>query len=133
MDRISVTLPSEMVSRLSDVVDESYDNRSEAVRDLLEKGFEHEQRITDLEEEYEAHITELKEQVNNLERETERLQNEKRLILEQREEHTELVEYVEEERDSNRRDRERRQAPAWRRAKWWLLGEPDPEAAAGNE
>lgn len=133
MDRISVTLPSETVSRLSDAVDESYDNRSEAVRELLEKGFEYEKRITKLEQEYEDHITELEEQVENLERETERLQNEKRLILEQREEHTELVEYIEEERDSDRRDHERRQAPAWRRAKWWLLGEPGPETATGDE
>ena len=31
----------------------------------------------------------------------------------------ELVEYVE---------RERRNAPAWRRAKWWLLGRSEGEA-----
>lgn len=37
MDRISVTLPDEMIIRLSDEVEESYDNRSEAVRDLDER------------------------------------------------------------------------------------------------
>jgi hypothetical protein len=54
-------------------------------------------------------------------------------------EHTELVEYVQEERSiqqrrearreqERERERERENAPAWRRAKWWLLGRSEGEA-----
>lgn len=107
MDRISVTLPDEMITRLSEEVQESYDNRSEAVRNLLQKGLEYEDCITDLE------------------RENERLRNEKRALIRHREERTDLVEYVEREKELNQQRQQRRQAPAWRRAKWWLLGEPD--------
>lgn len=34
----------------------------------------------------------------------------------------ELVEYVERERDLQRRREERQDAPAWTHAKWWLFG-----------
>ena len=40
----------------------------------------------------------------------------------------ELVEYVERERSMQEQERERRNAPAWRRAKWWLLGRSEGEA-----
>ena len=67
----------------------------------------------------------------DLKRENDRLQNRVRKLIDAREEHTELVEYVEEERLDRQREREhreqRRGAPAWRRAKWWLLGTPDDE------
>lgn len=56
--------------------------------------------------------------------ENDRLRAEKRILISDREERTDLVEYVEGHREDDRRDRERRQAPAWRRAKWWLIGEP---------
>lgn len=82
MDRISVTLPENTITRLSKEVDKSYDSRSEAIRALLEKGFEYDDRITDLEEEYEERITEIRqeyedritnfqEQIDNLQREHE--------------------------------------------------------------
>ena len=40
----------------------------------------------------------------------------------------ELVEYVERERSMQEQERKRRNAPAWRRAKWWLLGRSEGEA-----
>lgn len=40
----------------------------------------------------------------------------------------ELVEYVEQERKLDQQRAQRRQAPAWRRAKWWLLGEPGDDS-----
>ena len=39
----------------------------------------------------------------------------------------ELVEYVEHERRIQQRREERATAPAWRRAKWWILGAPGGE------
>ncbi len=63
----------------------------------------------------------------------ERLRNEKRTLINDREERTELVEYVEEQREVERyRDRQQRkidQARVLTRAKWALVGMPtdDPE------
>ena len=62
------------------------------------------------------------EKVKELQRENERLRREKRAIIEQRDEHTELVEYVEGERELQRMERERRNAPIWRRIRWLVLG-----------
>ncbi|RJS96617.1 ribbon-helix-helix protein, CopG family [Halococcus sp. IIIV-5B] len=62
------------------------------------------------------------ERIEELERENERLRNEKRAIIEQRDEHSELVAYVEGERDLQEMERERRNAPIWRRIKWLIMG-----------
>jgi hypothetical protein len=56
-------------------------------------------------------------EVEDLEQTVERLQNEKRLILEQREEATEIQNYVEEERSY-------RNAGLKTRLKWWVWGKP---------
>lgn len=66
-------------------------------------------------EELQCECTQLQSECEKLQTECDRLRNKKRLILEQREETTELVDYVEEER-------------SWRstsletRMKWWLFG-----------
>ena len=142
MDRISITLPESTITRLSDTVGDEYESRSEAVRELLEKGFTHDERMSDLEreyeermsrirEEYEGRITEyeeeierLTERIERLETERERLQREKRQILEQREEHTELVKVVKEERSLAKRKAE---AGLWTKTKWALFGMKDEE------
>lgn len=59
---------------------------------------------------------------DELERENERLRAEKRTLINDREERTELVKYVEQERELQRRQEERQDAPVWQRAKWWVLG-----------
>lgn len=56
--------------------------------------------------------------VDELKTEVERLKNEKRLILEQQEEATELQRYVEEEQTY-------RNAGLRTRTKWWLFGKPE--------
>ena len=81
MDKISVTLPSETVVRLSNVVDESYDNRSEAVRDLVQKGFEYDE----------------------LELENRRLQRQLAATNRRVDEHKQLQEYVEGQQELERR------------------------------
>lgn len=58
--------------------------------------------------------------------ENERLQREKRQILDQREEHNELVEYVDREKSLQER---RIEAAIWERARWWLFGKSQNERA----
>jgi Arc/MetJ-type ribon-helix-helix transcriptional regulator len=58
----------------------------------------------------------------DLEREVERLQNEKLMILEQQEEATEIQRYVEEERTY-------RNAGLRTRLKWWVWGKPEETSA----
>jgi TolA-binding protein len=64
-------------------------------------------------------LDECRERVADLEQEVERLEREKRLILEQREEHSQLVRAVEQERTL---EQERAEAGLATRAKWWLFG-----------
>jgi Arc/MetJ-type ribon-helix-helix transcriptional regulator len=75
-------------------------SQSEAVRELLRRGIE----------------------ADRLRRERDSLQNQLNTLAGREREHGELVEYVEREKSLRERERERRDAPAWRRAKWWLLG-----------
>jgi hypothetical protein len=65
-----------------------------------------------------------RERVADLEQQVERLGREKRLILEQREEHSQLVRAVEEQRTL---EQERAQAGLATRARWWLFGRDEDE------
>jgi len=65
-----------------------------------------------------------RERVAELEQQVERLEREKRLVLEQREEHGQLVRAVEEQRTL---ERERAQAGLATRVKWWLVGRDEGE------
>jgi TolA-binding protein len=64
-------------------------------------------------------LDECRERVADLEQEVERLEREKRLILEQHEEHSQLVRAVEQERTL---EQELAEAGLATRAKWWLFG-----------
>lgn len=103
MQQVSARVPEGVEDDIETFSDENDMSKSEAIRTLLERGLEYERIQT----------------------ENERLQQSLQQLVQQREEHTELVEYVEEERSLQRRREERRDAPAWRRAKWWLLGRSD--------
>lgn len=63
--------------------------------------------------------------VQELEAEVERMENEKRLILEQREENAELVRYVEDER---RVEQKWREAGLLTKTKWRLFGMSNDES-----
>ncbi|WP_122090362.1 hypothetical protein [Halalkalicoccus subterraneus] len=132
MDSITLRLQPDTIESLSGEANEHGVSRSEYVRNIIQSRHElerlrgeyerlqadHEGEIEELREEYEDRIA-------DLERENERLRNEKRALIQDREERTDLVEYVEREKELDQQRQQRRQAPAWRRAKWWLLGEPD--------
>ena len=92
-EKISVTLRSEQVGALSDLVGDEYENRSEAVRGLLDKGFAYDE----------------------IEATADRLERQLAQVIDERDEHQELVAYVEEEQTW-------REAPLLTRMKWWLYG-----------
>lgn len=110
--RLTITITDEQDALLTEKTGDNgeYESKSEAVREFIHRGEQATQHIEDLETE------------------NERLRNEKRLILEQREEKTELLEYVEQEREAERyRDRRRRQldeANILQRWRWKLTGVP---------
>jgi len=103
MDSLSVKVPDELLADVEAYADAAHDgNRSEAARELLRRGLD----------------------ADAIETENERLQNHLQQLIAQREEHTELVEFVAEEKALQDDRRERQRAPVWRRAKWWVLGTP---------
>lgn len=116
MPRLTVTITDEQAALLDAKTGEGgeYESKSEAVRTFIH--------------EYE-HLT---ERVDDLEIENDRLRRQLAATNQRIDEHQELVEYVEEERRDRQRDRERRNAPVWRRAKWWVLGAPD-DGGEGSE
>jgi len=94
-NRITVVVDDELLEQVDEYDDD--DNRSETVRELLKKGLRYDEK----------------------QREVDRLNRKVSAIQSRREEHTELVEYVEQERQLNR---DKQTASAVERAKWWLFG-----------
>jgi Arc/MetJ-type ribon-helix-helix transcriptional regulator len=92
-EKISVTLRSEQVGELSDLVGDEYENRSEAVRGVLDKGFAYDE----------------------IQATADRLERQLAQVIDERDEHQDLVAYVEEEQSW-------REAPLSTRVKWWVLG-----------
>jgi Arc/MetJ-type ribon-helix-helix transcriptional regulator len=95
MPRFTVTVTDEQAALLEDLSSDGgpYESKSEAVRSFIQDG----ERLTELEQE------------------NDRLHRERRQLLEQRQEHNELVRYVEDEQRY-------RQAGLFRRIEWWLRG-----------
>ena len=104
MKPTTVTLRESDLSLLNELSGDSgaYESRSEAIRAIIDGHSE----------------------VNELQTQVERLQREKRMILEQREENQELVLYAKEQRDEARTDKRRRQYNIVRLAWWAVAGEP---------
>jgi len=75
-------------------------SRSDAIRALLERGIEY-------------------DRVRN---ENDRLRRQLQATNARQEDVGELVEYVEQEKSLKERERERRDAPLWRRARWFVFG-----------
>ena len=102
MQRVTVTLEPEQLETISDVQEEGEaESKSEAVRHIIQRYEEQQQEYEELHTEYE------------------RVKNEKQVMIEQREENTELVEYVEREKDLQEQYRE---AGIVTKAKWAIFG-----------
>lgn len=98
MSRLTISLNDAEEAIIDEKVGDGgeYDSKSEFVRSCIQ-----------------AHT-----EVEELEQQVERLEREKRMILEQREEADEIKRYVEEERSW-------RSAPVTKRVKWWVFGKPE--------
>ena len=122
MEKISISLRDEQLQHVAEREENKNETRSEAVRTLVDRGMnaaEHEEKLRGRMEELERKKD---EEIEQLRTEIDRLQRERRQILEQREENQELVRFAEEQRSLVSEQRDRRNEPVWRRAKWWVLG-----------
>ena len=117
MKRVTFKIPEDWKNELDERADEAGDSRSEVLRKIVDDALHTPEDDGEQER--------LRREVEELQTEVERLKNEKRQILEQREENQELVEYVEAEKSLVEEQAERKQAPVWQRAKWWVMGTPE--------
>lgn len=97
MKSVSTRLEDETYRLIAETADERDVSKAEVLRELVEKGI----------------------QYNDLKRENDRLRNEKRTIINQREEHTELVRTVERQQSLAERKAE---AGLLTKTKWALFG-----------
>ena len=97
MAQISLRLPDDLLESLDDEAEEREVSRSKYIRDTLESRHG------------------LRREIAERDREIERLNRERRQLLEQREENAELRRYVGDELDY-------RDAPLWVRARWFVFG-----------
>lgn len=106
MQQMTVSLREDQKEQIENLVGKGnpYESKSEAMRGVID---EYNQRGA---------------QIERLQEENQRLHNERNTILNAREENTELVEYVEEERSMTKR---KAQAGILTRGKWWLMGMDD--------
>lgn len=94
MQSVTIKLPDTTIETFQEIAEEEYDgNRSDAIRDLIDKGMDY----------------------DDLERENERLQRQLAAVNARQDDVTEIVEYVEEERSW-------REAGLGTRMKWWIFG-----------
>jgi Arc/MetJ-type ribon-helix-helix transcriptional regulator len=117
MSRFTIRLDDDLTETIEDAVERGeFDTKAEAVRHYLRRGLGRD----DVEAELEA-----------VKAERDELRNQLQAVTRQQRDVDDLVEYVEEERQLQRRraDRERQKETAnvLRRAKWWLTGMPDDE------
>ncbi len=114
MQKVTFSLEEQQLDKIDEYQEENdISSRSEALRRFIDD-------YEELHTEYEELHTDYEELQTELEQE----RNRNRLILEQREEHTELVKYVQEERSAEQRWRE---AGIGQRLKWRIFGMDNDE------
>lgn len=113
MPSLTVRAEQERLDALDAEADERGISRAALIREIID---EREARENELDA--------LKSERDELETEVKRLRREKRQILDQREEHSELVETVAAEQSLAER---RANAGVLTRARWWLVGMGDEE------
>jgi seryl-tRNA synthetase len=117
MESVSTRLDDETARLIRETADERGVSMAEVLRDLVEKGMEYDDREA-----------ELQERIEELETERDRLQRQLAAVNSRQEDVTELVEYVEEQREltryQERRQRQLDRANILTRWKWKLTGVP---------
>lgn len=122
MEQITLRIPENTLESLEGEAEEHGVTRSEHIRDVIESRTEHGEDVDELRneiEELEAKIEQLEDENEEVTRDLERVKNEKQALIEQREENTELIKYVEQERTAEQQWRE---AGFTTRLKWKLFG-----------
>jgi len=108
MQSVSTRLDDETHDAIEALAEDRGTSKSAVVRDLVDKGLEY----------------------DDLADERDRLLDELQATNRRVDEHGELVAYVEDRREAERRREARRSAPVWRRAKWWVFGGPETDGEA---
>ncbi|SIR97259.1 hypothetical protein SAMN05421858_4871 [Haladaptatus litoreus] len=125
-DRYTVTTYGEHEAILAEIEGESAPEKIRTCIEAYGRVREVEDELETVRDEYENELDTVRERyeerLTEKDREIDRLKNEKRTILAQREENKELVEYVEQEKSLQERRIERQDAPIWKRMKWWITG-----------
>lgn len=103
MERLTIRVPEDLKEAIEERADADDVSDSAAARQLLRRGTEH----------------------DRLETENERLRRQLQATNARQNDVSDLVEYVEGEMKKQQRDREHRDAPVWRRVKWWIVGRED--------
>lgn len=118
MSQITLRLDDDLLAALDDEADERDVSRSQHIREAIESRREADELRRELEQ-AEAQVADLRRQLQQANA--------------RQDDVGKLVEYVEEERAMQQRERERRDAPLWTRAKWYVFGRAENEIAAGIE
>lgn len=103
--QISSRVPEELNNRIETFSAENNCSKSEAIRRLIERGFEN----------------------NDLKIENRQLRNQLTATNQRIDETNDVVEYVQQEQELQRAQEKRRNAPVWQRAKWWVFGRSEVE------
>lgn len=127
MDPITLRLPTNTLEKIDQEAEQGNLSRAEYLREIVE----HRHVDDEILDEYNENLTEYKEKLSDCEHELEEVQdeldrvhNEKRQLLELREEHTDLVRAVQSERSIQER---RAKASLLTRWRWAITGVPDEE------
>jgi len=126
--RTTVSL-SEQNTAYVDQRADSEDSNAEAIRSAVDRARRLEGRERAVAKDARERIEHHRDRVAELERELERVKNEKQVIIEQREENTELVRYAQRERSKQER---LASAGVLTSIKWRLTGVPDDEESEGR-
>ena len=113
MERLTIRVPADLAAIIEEWADADDVSESEAARQLLRRGTEYEDLQRELEQ-TEARVEDLRRQLQQANADDRDVD--------------EIVAYVDEERAMQQRERERRDAPLWTRAKWYVFGRSDEAA-----
>lgn len=103
MQPVTIRIPDDTYRVLAEEADKNDRSMSEVVRARVEKGMNY----------------------DDLEARHDDVQRQLAAVNSREEDVTELVEYVEQERELQRRRENRQDAPIWHRAKWWVFAKSE--------
>lgn len=118
MDPITLRLPTDTLTEIDEEAKQKGLSRAEYLREIVENHHVDDKILS----EYKGKLANYEREVEQLQTDVERLQNEKRTILDQREEHTELVQTIERQQSLAER---KAKAGLLTKTKWALFGMSD--------